>query len=175
MQNKEVQPQRLHPLLESKVRLDTIIIGGKTPQSILKEYRKRIRATEYANKSMMRGAGFITLTVPMQIDIVIVQVQDLAIQKEYPTVEEIYARAQELGLGLLPAEAAPHYRLQYMDQPLGETLFAGMEPIVGSDGGPNVFGLAHDRRGLWLFGTWVLPSTRRRPEDKFMFGLSEAA
>ncbi len=173
----QVQSERslskLHPCIEGKARRGIITNGGKTQQELLGEFGQRrgsIRRTEYS-KSMIQGEGFITLLNQEHIDIVIVQVQDLAIQETYPTVEVIYKRIDELDLVLLPAAAAVHYRLEYVDQPLGEVIFVGMDPIAGIDGGPSVFGLAHDRRGLWLFGTWVLPEVRRRPEDLFVFGL----
>jgi hypothetical protein len=38
-------------------------------------------------------------------------------------------RAQQLGFGLAAAEVAPQLRLQYFDQPVGEFLIIGMEPI----------------------------------------------
>jgi hypothetical protein len=62
----------------------------------------------------------------------------------------IYNRAQKLGLSLCPAEVGPQLRLQYLDQPNGESVFIAMEPIADSDGDLSVFSVRRDDGGLWL-------------------------
>jgi hypothetical protein len=63
-----------------------------------------------------------------EVELVIVSVADLGFRNT-GTARDIYARANELGLDLCPAEVGPQLRLQYTDQPKGEWLFIGMEPI----------------------------------------------
>src|SRR3989344_3235155 len=127
---------RLHSSIEGKVRQETITIGGKTARELLGELTRRgIHIGSYA-KSMVESPDFTTLPSSEQIDLVHLQVRDLGINKNYPTTDEIYRRVDELGLTLLPAEAALHYRLQYMNQPRGEVLFTGMKQMADSDCGP---------------------------------------
>jgi hypothetical protein len=62
---------------------------------------------------------------------------------------QIYARATQFGLDLVPAEVGPQLRLQYSDQPYGGVLI-GMEPIGNSDGSLYVFEVVHSDDGRWL-------------------------
>ncbi len=68
------------------------------------------------------------------------------------TRREIYARALKLGLELCPSEVGPQLRLQYSDQPKGEWVIIGMEPITDSGGYSSVFYVVRDGAGLWLNG-----------------------
>ena len=74
------------------------------------------------------------------------------------TTEEIYTRANELGLGLCPAEVGPQLRWQYSDQPKNKWLFVAMESIEISIANFHVFGLMHDEEGCWLFTNPCRPS-----------------
>jgi len=84
-----------------------------------------------------------------EIDLVLVTVVRLGF-KDGATRENIYKRAKEFDLELCPAEVGPQLRLQYKDQPNGEWILVGMEPIIGSDGGLWVFDVEHVDDGLWL-------------------------
>jgi hypothetical protein len=78
-------------------------------------------------------------------------------------------RGQHLGLELCPPEVAPHYRLEYKDQPLGERLYVAMKPIITSDGEPRIFVLEHNADGLSLNTARARPDDKWQPNDKFMF------
>lgn len=80
------------------------------------------------------------------VDLVVVIVRDLGFKDVAHGVRRdvLYARALELGLQLCPAEVGPALRLLYKDQPRGEWLCIGMEPITVSDGNPNVFEVDND-------------------------------
>lgn len=165
------EPIRLHFSLEGKVRQEAITIGGKTSKELLAELAQNgFRVSSYA-KSIMENTDFTTLPDPEQIDLVHLHVKDLDIKKSYPTTDEIYKKAQELGLELCPAEVGPQYRLQNKNQALGEWLAIGMKPLPDSGGVPCVFGLAHDGGGLWLFGDWSRPDDGWDPGDEFVFTL----
>ncbi|MCX6779460.1 MAG: hypothetical protein NTU97_04540, partial [Candidatus Magasanikbacteria bacterium] len=60
-------------------------------------------------------------------------------QNPNPTTEDIYKRAEELGLKLCPAEVGIFYILQNNDQPISEHLNIGMEPISRAYFGSNLF------------------------------------
>ncbi len=92
-----------------------------------------------------------------EVELVVVSVAELGF-KEGATCADIYKRAQELGLDLCPNEVGPQLRLQYKDQPKGEWLLIGMEPITGSDGHLFVFSVGrHDGGRQWLDGDYGKP------------------
>jgi hypothetical protein len=68
------------------------------------------------------------------------------------TLAAVYARAQQLGFELAAAEVGPLLRLQYIDQPMGEFLIVGMEPIKTWSGEPVILNVANGGAGLVLIG-----------------------
>lgn len=86
------------------------------------------------------------------VDLLIVSAAELGFQGETASLAEIYARAQRLGFGLAPAEIAPQLRLQYLDQPIGEFLIIGMEPIRTRADEPVILTVANGGAGLILIG-----------------------
>lgn len=84
--------------------------------------------------------------------LVTVSVAELGFRGETSSLREIYARAQELGFVLAPPEIAPQLRLQYLDQPIGEFLIIGMEPIETWAGEAVVLTVANGGAGLILIG-----------------------
>jgi hypothetical protein len=66
------------------------------------------------------------------------------------TLAAVYARARQLGFELAAAEVGPQLRLQYMDQPMGEFLIVGMEPIKTWSGEPIILNVANGGAGLIL-------------------------
>ncbi len=84
-----------------------------------------------------------------EIDLVRLTVAELGLPKG-GIREQIYEKAKELGLYPCPAEVGPQIRLQYQDQPSGEWLLIGMEPITDSNGDPHVFYVGHVSVVRWL-------------------------
>ncbi len=66
------------------------------------------------------------------------------------TLDEIYEGIYKIGGELFLAEAGPQWRLQYVDQPIGETLLMAMKPIKDSEGKLCLFSVERLGRGLWL-------------------------
>lgn len=160
---------------EGKIRFDTVTIGGKSEKVLIKELKdSMINVSEYT-ENMIKNPDFIRKLSPARkdFDTVRLHVKDLGIPKDYPTTTEIYKRAEELGLTLCPAEVGPHYRLQYMNQPMGEWFYIGMKPIAGPHGYPNVFTLAHYDGRLWLLSRWARPVNEWHPGNEFIFSLSK--
>lgn len=101
---------------------------------------------------------------PEEVEIELVRVTVAELGFKYGTTrKDIYERAIQLGLELCPAEVGPQLRLQYKDQPRGEWLFIGMEPIANSDGELVVFQVGRfslsldlGHRGLWLMDSMDL-------------------
>jgi len=86
-----------------------------------------------------------------EIELVAVSVAELGFQGG-ASLRAIYLRAQELGFALAPPEIAPQLRLQYLDQPIGEFLTIGMEPIRTWAGEAMLLTVANGGAGLILIG-----------------------
>ena len=140
--------------VEALVNWKTIKLGTlKTAD----EFRKALKdngfnISDWANNILGRPA-FTAATEEIEVDLVKVTVGELGFKKGARR-DQIYDRAKELGLELCSPEVGPQLRLQYQDQPNGEWVLVGMEPIVDSVGGPKLFGVARIGSGLWLSGSW---------------------
>jgi hypothetical protein len=82
-------------------------------------------------------------------------------------------RGRELGLELCSPEVAPHLRLEYNDQPLGERLLIAMMPIHSSDGEPRIFVVEHKDQGRSLDTARARPDDIWQPGDIFVFSMGE--
>jgi hypothetical protein len=78
------------------------------------------------------------------------------------TTDEIYRRAEELGLELCPAEVGPQLRLQYHGKGM---MWIAMKQITDSKGNPCVFYLNSRDGELELYNANALPS-RIWPDDR---------
>ncbi len=107
-------------------------------------------------KDILGQPAFTASAEEVEVNLVLVSVAELGF-KDGATRRDIYARAKEFGLELCPAEVGPQLRFQYKDQPKGEWLLIGMEPITGSDGSLNVFSVERDGYGQWLYGSYGEP------------------
>ena len=103
-----------------------------------------------------------------QVDMIRLTVADLGFPNG-ATKEQIYKRKEELGLDLCPAEVGPNYRLQYADQPIGEYVYVGMEPILGTGGDPRVFSVGRGGGGSWLGSGWARPGSQFSSGLLFLF------
>ncbi len=157
---------------EGCIRRETIEIGGKNAEALLKEMqKKKINISDYA-KDMMESKDFTTLKKSEEETLIRLKVGDLGFPKDKnPTTDEIYERIKELGLKLCPAETGPNYRLKYTNQPLNEWVRIGMEQIADRDGNPYVFSLGRGGGGLWLDDRWARPEGSWSPGREFVFRL----
>lgn len=155
---------------EGKIRRLSLEIGGKSSKQLETELKaKSINISEYS-RDMMRSKDFSTEKSSEQIELVRLKVRDLGF-KNGATTEEIYRKAEELGLELCPAEVGPQLRLKYIDQPEGEWLYVAMKQISDRDGSPHVFELERFGGDLWLGGDWAEPRSGWGPDDEFVFRL----
>lgn len=108
-----------------------------------------------------------------EIKIVHLSVGDLGLKTiTGATIDQIFKRAQDLGLELCPPDTGLRYRLQYRDQPFNEWVRIGMKQITNSDGDQEVFILGHDAVGLWLSNYSARPAHRMwDPDSEFAFRL----
>ncbi len=154
---------------EGRIIRSTIEIGGKTKKELEKEMVKQKIQVNNWTKSMMKSDDFTIAKKSESVDLIRLKVRDLNLTN--PTTENIYKKAEELGLELCPPEVGPQYRLQYNDQPTGEYLYIGMKQITDSDDYPVVFKLNRDDEGLWLDSYWAQPTNEWNPERGFVFRL----
>ncbi|MDO8667731.1 MAG: hypothetical protein Q7K35_01380 [bacterium] len=150
---------------EGKIRKYNIEIGGKTKNQLEKEMAaKNIYISYYAYDLLKK---LKPLNKAERIDLIRLTVKDLGFSNG-ATTDEIYNRAEELGLELCPAEAGPHLRLQYPEK---ERLLIATEQIIGRYGDQYVFGLDLSGDRLELSGSHALPSNTWRDIDEFVFRL----
>ncbi|TFV40439.1 hypothetical protein [Bradyrhizobium niftali] len=86
------------------------------------------------------------------VELFTVSVAELGFKIDTASLADIFARAKQLGFGLAAAEVGPQLRLQYIDQPIGEFLIIGMEPIRTWTGAPVILNVANGGAGLILIG-----------------------
>ena len=100
---------------------------------------------------------------------------ELGFETDTASLADIYARARQLGFGLAPAELAPQLRLQYFDQPIGEFLIIGMEPLKTWKGEPVILNVANGGAGLILIGQDGSADAEISVASRFLFVQSTAA
>lgn len=116
----------------------------------------------------MNTSDFTTSPEPQELNLIELYVRDLGFPSG-ATVRAIYDKAKELGLEPVPPETGPHFRLAYTDQPDGEWILIGMNPIPGFGGDPGVFHVVHGEGGLGLLGGWATPGYRFGPGPRVLF------
>jgi hypothetical protein len=158
---------------ERKIRLGSVEIGGKSVKQ-LEEEITQIGKISPSVANMLHNPDFTALKDPTSLGIVRLKVQDLGFNK-WTTTDQIYKRAQELGLDLCPAEVGPHLRLKNKDQLMNEWYYIGMKQI-DSVGNPSVFKLAHVDDVLWLDAYWAHPNdVWNHLGTEFVFSLRKQA
>ena len=78
-------------------------------------------------------------------------------------------RASQLGLVLCPAEVGPQLRLDYRDQPLGESILIAMEPVSTYSGEPTILSLVNFGSGLALLASDGRSEFMVSPYVRFVF------
>ncbi|MFA6304596.1 MAG: hypothetical protein WCV73_04205 [Patescibacteria group bacterium] len=121
-------------------------------------------------EEMIRHPAF-TVSSKKKIRLTAPTVAELGFIQRTP-LEHVYRRGNELRLLLCPAEAGLKLRLQYLDQPIGETVHIAMVPIFDLDEEcKGIFSLKCDAEGPVLNVTSGLPEHQLQPEDRVVFAL----
>jgi hypothetical protein len=102
-----------------------------------------------------------------------IRAKDLCLGPDFRVRQKyIWQRARDFGLGLIPhpCKTAFFLRQNYVDQPRGETLILGMEPVRTLDGTLNLLSLHCDDSGkLEVCGTEGDPEAFRDPGEEWIF------
>ena len=103
-------------------------------------------------EEILARPAFTVGTTKTSVELFALSVADLGFRANTVTLTAIYARARQLGFELAAAEVGPQLRLQYFDQPMGEFLIVGMEPIKMWSGERVILNVANGGGRLALIG-----------------------
>jgi len=156
-----------------RIKQGEATIGNKTKEELIKKLEERASSANQEDKiyisngaqSMLQKPEFAVISEPEKINLIKLKVQDLGFEND-PTIEQIYKRAEELGLKLCPPEVGPHLILNYeevfkREQPKVEYFRIAMKQITDSSGYSYVFDVrcSHDGQ-RWLHYSWAKPESR---------------
>ncbi|WP_373568289.1 hypothetical protein [Bradyrhizobium cajani] len=161
-------------VLQNQLKLK--MLPAEAPQQLIKSDRdvatwKTITIGTFADplglRNKMHGMGcsiggqaaeilarptFVLGSGKTELELVLVSPVQLGFTSDMVTLADVYARARQLGFELAAAEVGPQLRIQYLDQPIGEFLIIGMEPIKTWSGEPIILNVANGGAGLILIG-----------------------
>ncbi len=141
---------------DKKIRRENVEIGGKSAEQLISLMEAAgIKISNYA-KLMLKSRKFVPGKNPEKVTLIDLTVGDLGL-KSSATTDQIYERAQILGLELCPVDTGPNYRLEYRNQLLDEWIYMGMKQITDFPNRSHVFKLARRGDSLWLDGIWASP------------------
>ena len=126
-------------------------------------------------EEILARPAFTVGTTKTNVELFAVSPAELGFQTDTASLADIYARAQQLGFRLAAAEVAPQLRLQYFDQPIGEFLIIGMEPIKTWIGEPVILTVANGGAGLILIGQDGSADAEIPVVSRFLFVRSNGA
>lgn len=159
---------------DKKIRRENVEVGGKSAEQLIAELEAAdINFSDYARSMLLNKREFIPAEHAEDMTLIHLTVADLGFRTA-ATTDQIYERAQKLGLELCPPDTGPNYRLYYCNQPLGEWFSIGMKQIAGSLGLPGVFSLERDDDGLWVSDYWAKPDSEWDPDHAFVFRLRKS-
>ena len=147
----------------------TITIGTFADSSALLSALRAIGCDIGDSTAILAGRGFTVSGTKKEVKLLTVSATELGFFGGTASLQKIYERAQRLGFGLAPAEIAPQLRLQYLDQPIGEFLIIGMEPIRKWTGESVILTVANGGAGLVLIGQDVSADAEIPVTSRFVF------
>lgn len=169
---------------EKKIRKIELELPGMTGAEWIAELERLNIEMSNLARNMLLSPGFLHQSIKRKmIDELLGQHDDSLPEKESAdlihltvadlgfsspaTTKDIYAKAEELGFELCPAEVGPALRRHYFDQPLDEHLYISMKQITDFGNYMFVFALVCADE-LWL-GHEL--DHEWNPDDKFIFRL----
>lgn len=137
----------------------TIKVG--TGPKTADEFRATLKAKGYAisdlANNLLSQPAFVVASQEADVDLVVLTTAKLTGNREGGTTLEVFAGAARLGLYECAPDDGPQLCRQYPNQPLGEWLNLGMDPITSSGGRLSVFSVVHFSTGLSLCANYVHP------------------
>jgi hypothetical protein len=117
--------------------------------------------------------AFIVGSQKSDVELVTVSPTQLGFTSDTAALADVYARAQQLGFELAAAEVGPQLRIQYLDQPVGEFLIIGMDPIQTWTGEPIILNVVNGGAGLILIGQDGRAGAEIPASSRFVFVRSQ--
>lgn len=121
---------------------------------------------------ILNHPSFTVSDSPTEIDLLVVTMLELNFSNGADW-DEILKRVKELDpdLELCPPEAGPELILHMSRQPeeYKFELIIAMKPFMDWSGGLNIFGVGHDKVGLWLRGYHGNPFSRWGSGSRWVF------
>jgi hypothetical protein len=111
----------------------------------------RMKIGDAADEILGRPA-FLYVKEKTEVELTVVSAAELGVEWE-AALADVYKKAKQFGLTLCPAEVGPQLRLDYRDQPRGESLNIAMEPVATYSGEPTILSLVNFGSGLALVGS----------------------
>jgi hypothetical protein len=130
----------------------------------------RIRIGDSADEILGRPA-FPYARTKTDVELAVLSGAEFGVAEPESSLADVYKRARQVGLELCPAEVGPQLRLDYRDQPLGETLDIAMEPVTGYSGDPTILTLVNWGTGLALIGRDGRSESMAPRISRFVFAL----
>jgi len=134
---------------EGRIVRRTMDLPGKTGEEHIAAIEALGDIVYAYAKAMLRRPEFAARQETGPIETVQLIVRGMGAKSNQ--VKDIFERAKELGLELCPPEVGPALRETYREQPNGEYVYIGMEPITDPAGYPCVFDVYRGDDGdRWL-------------------------
>ncbi|MFD1885502.1 helicase [Paenibacillus wenxiniae] len=157
-----------------------VIIDGLNREELMKQLQQSsIHLNAYA-EMLLADERFMISSTRYSLHTVELTARNLGFP-DGATTEQMFTKAQQLGLKLCPLELAPYLRMQYIDQPEdmeGEvrhnqapsgSVTVASEPISEEDTFPKGFYLRHMHGELWLRGYCADDLHSWNANDRFIF------
>jgi hypothetical protein len=158
-----------------------VTVGGLTKSELMEQLHRNAISMNESAERLFASDHFTTSETRYSVTTVELTVRDLGFAQG-ATINEIYARAAALGLGLCPLELGPHLRLQYLDQPEGYweqpvrqhqapsgSITIASEKLTEDDDFPKGFYLRRIKGELWLRGYRSGAQHVWEADDHFIF------
>jgi hypothetical protein len=131
----------------------TVAIGTFADPLKLRNELDRLRCSVGGQAAeILARPTFIVAARKMNIELALISPAQLGFTSDTAALSDVYTRARALGFELAAAEVGPQLRIQYFDQPIGEFLTIGMDPIKTWSGEPVILNVANGGAGLILIG-----------------------
>jgi hypothetical protein len=111
----------------------------------------KMKIGDAADEILGRPA-FLYAKEKTEVELTVVSAADLGVESE-AALADVYKQTKQFGLALCPAEVGPQLRLDYRDEPRGESLNIAMEPVATYGGEPTILSLVNFGSGLALVGS----------------------
>jgi hypothetical protein len=157
-------------------------VGGRSKRQLQEDLARHAVQLNDAARQLFACDRFATAPSAARFAALEVTVRDLGFA-DGAAMPEVLSRAATLGLRACPLEAAPHFRLQYLDQPEDcrgtpavrhrappGSITVVSDPLTDDDAFPKGFYVRRIDGVAWLRGYWSGPDHRWDPGDRLLFG-----